>query len=169
MKKETINFILILVLLIVPIVYLSVGLVQTNNALAEVNKTTQNILNGGEVDDIRGNAAIINSTAEVVLALGSGVMAALIGGFSVFSIIIFVISIIARILIKDKSKKNVYRVLMTIVYALFALLGCLFIGKMTPVIIIYLSMIIVCLAVNMYNTYSNSMYEVKDNLIKENK
>jgi hypothetical protein len=170
MKKSILNLILIIILVILPFIYLKILTAPLDRDIksainsSSIDDSSIRSSDSGEIEDVEGYGIIATSIAEAV-----GVGSILFVTF--FEILLYVIvfgfgsvilmlTLIATILSK---KKVAYRVLMSIVYFIYLVLELILLGVLGTTFNIpllgFVILIPVLIGINMFNTYSNKMFE----------
>lgn len=162
MKRENINLILMIVLIIIPIILISVLMRSLTTGTGEIIAKITGSTAGSEADVITG--------VFLVPLAGAGILATvalwfLRGILVIVSIISLIFLIVARVQINNKEKKVTYRVLMTLVYIPYTLLVLLLFGSLLAKFTLFKLILViigtVCLVVNYCFTYSKKTFEVE--------
>ncbi len=166
MKIENINFIIILLIIVLPAIMLYFTLHPMSNELGEGAKelvgSVESEENGNTDVEVAKTLLIFPIAATGVLL--SVILSMLIGFCIMVTFVSLLLIILARSMIaKDKTKKVAYRILMTLVYIPYTFLAIIMVHNIIYIIpFIYGLLALVGLIVNYYNTYSNKMYVAEE-------
>lgn len=160
MKRENINLFLMIIVILIPLISFIImansiyySLLDRNSIFIEMLEKSESLLEKSVTI-----ICFFPFTAEESFEV-------LILNLITLPITFFSITILiaARLIIKNKNKKNTYKILMTIVYAPYTLLEwiLIFVLSFKYSILIHIIMIL-SLGINYYNTYSNKMYTVEE-------
>ncbi len=162
MKRENINFIIMLLIIVLPAIMLYFTLHPMSNELGEGAKelwgNVESEENGNTDVEVAKTLLIFPIAATGVLL--SVVLSMLLGFCIMVTFVSLLLIILARSMIaKDKTKKVAYRILMTLVYIPYTFLAIIMVHNIVHVIpFVYGLLALIGLIINYYNTYSNKMY-----------
>ena len=171
MKKENLNLVLIIVVIMLPLISIFSISHITNNKIEELNTEFNEKMGETESDTDREVGTLVYLPFFSLSVMGSIVLFLIAGLTIIITFISLLMAILARAIIQNKKKKIAYRVLMTLVYIPYTLLGFLLLSFLfthfSIIVLLYNAVTFTCLGINFYNTYSKKMFAIEENLTVE--
>ena len=166
MKKENLNLLLIIVVIMLPLITIFTISHLTNNMVKKLDTEYSTKLEEAENESEKMMESLVYGPAIGISFIGSIVLFFVAGLAIIVTFISLLMAILARAIIQNKKKKITYRVLMTLVYIPYTILEFLLLSFMLTnfsiILLIYNAIATTCLGVNFYNTYSKKMFAVEE-------
>lgn len=125
MKKVTLNYIIImsvLVVLLILCVYIYAQKSKLDKGIYAIQDSVEAVNDDGEVDDVEGHGAIALTLVGMFGILGSVALGALIIIILIYTFLVFLLATIAKLAFKPYGDGLMaYRIVMSVVYLLFGI------------------------------------------------